>query len=84
MKSKVVNGFFNVGSGNFISILDLANLMISYSNLSLKPIFENTLEGDVEKSLSDNSLIKNKVDWRPKMELKNWIKTIMKKLEEDN
>ena len=58
--------------------------MISYSNLSLKPIFENTLEGDVEKSLSDNSLIKNKVDWRPKMELKNWIKTIMKKLEEDN
>jgi len=84
MKSKVVNGFFNVGSGNFISILDLANLMISYSNLSLKPIFENALEGDVEKSLSDNSLIKNKVDWRPKMELKNWIKTIMKKLEEDN
>ena len=84
MKSKVVNGFFNVGSGNFISILDLANLMISYSNLSLKPIFENTLEGDVEKSLSDNSLIKNKVDWKPKMELKNWIKTIMKKLEEDN
>ena len=83
MKSQVVNGFFNVGSGSLISILDLANLMISYSNSSLKPIFKNALEGDVEKSLSDNSLIENKINWEPKMELRTWLKLIMKKLEED-
>ena len=83
MKSQVANGFFNVGSGSFISILDLANLMISYSNSNLKPIFKNALEGDVEKSLSDNSLIENKINWKPKMELKIWLKLIIKKLEED-
>jgi len=83
MKSQVTNGFFNVGSGNYISILDLANFMISCSNSSLKPIFKNALEGDVEKSLSDNMLIKNKINWKPKMELKTWLKLIIKKLEED-
>lgn len=84
MKSQVSNGFFNVGSGSFISILDLANLMISYSNSSLKPIFKSPLEGDVEKSLSNNNLIKNKINWEPKMELKIWLKLIMQKLEENN
>jgi len=84
MKSQVPDGFFNVGSGSFISILELANLMITYSNLSLKPIFKKPLDGDVEKSLSNNNLIKNKINWEPKMELKIWLKIIMRKLGENN
>lgn len=84
MKSKVKNGFYNVGSGSFISILDLANLMIGYSNSTLKPDFKNSLEGDVEKSLADNSLIKEKINWEPQMELKIWLRSVLSKLEENN
>ena len=58
--------------------------MIGYSNSTLKPDFKNSLEGDVEKSLADNSLIKEKINWEPQMELKTWLRSVLSKLEENN
>ena len=58
MKSDVSNSHVNIGTGNSISILELAKIMIKISGLKLKPIMEKALEGDIEKSQSDNSLAK--------------------------
>ena len=47
MDSDIKHEFFNVGTGNSISILDLANVVINASGLSLEPIHGPELSGDV-------------------------------------
>ena len=56
MKSDVSFTHANIGTGNSISILELAKIMIDISDLEIKPIMEKALEGDIEKSQSNNSL----------------------------
>ena len=56
MESDVSFTHANIGTGNSISILELAKIMIEISGLELEPIMEKALEGDIEKSQSDNSL----------------------------
>ena len=73
MMSHVDFGFFNIGSQNSISILDLAKMIIKNSGLELKPKFKNALEGDAKISLSDISLAKNKLQWKPTYTLENWF-----------
>ena len=53
MQSKISNLLVNVGTGNAITILELANMMIEISGLEMKPIFETALEGDIQKSQAD-------------------------------
>ena len=78
MTSKVTNLHVNVGTGNSISILDLANMMIKISGLDLKPIMSEPLEGDIEKSQSDNSLARKSFGWKPEKKLEDWLKDNMK------
>lgn len=78
MTSKVTNLHVNVGTGNSISILDLANMMIKISKLDLKPIMSEPLEGDIEKSQSDNSLARKSFGWKPEKKLEDWLKDNMK------
>ena len=78
MTSKVTNLHVNVGTGNSISILDLANMMIKISKLDLKPIMSEPLEGDIEKSQSDNSLARKSFGWKPEKKLEDWLKENMK------
>ena len=49
MESNSSNLIVNIGAGNAISILELANMIISASGLKIKPIFAEVLEGDIEK-----------------------------------
>lgn len=74
MKSNIKNEFFNIGSNSSISILELANLVIKESGLSLNPIHVSPLKGDVEKSEADNSLAKRLLRWEPKTLLREWLK----------
>ena len=78
MDSDVSNLHVNVGTGNSISILELAKIMIDISNLDLEPIMEKALEGDIEKSQSDNTLARKSFGWEPEKKLEEWLKEIMK------
>ena len=56
MKSQVSNLLANIGTGKAITILELANMMLDISGLNLKPIFKNSLDGDIKLSHADNTL----------------------------
>ena len=77
MDSDINHKFFNVGSGSSISILDLANLIIGASGLSLKPIHGPELSGDVRATQADIKLIRKLLNWEPKMKLDDWLTKII-------
>jgi len=77
MDSHVNHEFFNVGTGNSISILDLANAIINASGLSLKPIHGPELSGDARASQADIALIRKLLNWEPKMRLDSWLTKII-------
>ena len=77
MDSHVNHEFFNVGTGNSISILDLANVIINASGLSLKPIHGPELSGDARASQADTALIRKLLNWEPKMRLDSWLTKII-------
>ena len=79
MNSKSSNLIANIGTGNAISILELANMMINASGLKIEPIFVEALEGDIKKSLADISQAKKYFNWEPKIKLQDWLKEILKK-----
>ena len=77
MDSDINHKFFNVGSGSAISILDLANLIIGASGLSLKPIHGPELSGDVRSTQADIKLIRKLLNWEPKTNLADWLTKII-------
>ena len=80
MESSIDNGFFNVGTGECISVLDLAKIMIRVSGLPLKPIHRQALEGDVRATQADIAYIK-KLSWKPEIKLENWLEDKISKIE---
>jgi UDP-glucose 4-epimerase len=79
MESNSSNLIVNIGTGNAISILELANMMINTSGLKIEPIFAEALEGDIEKSHADISQARKHFNWEPKIELQDWLTEILKK-----
>jgi len=73
MNSNVKCGFFNIGTGKAVSILELAEKMISLFKLNLKPVFHEPLEGDVMKSQADIFLTKSKLNWSYNTELEKGL-----------
>ena len=58
--------------------MELANIMIDISGLKLEPIMEKALEGDIEKSQSNNSLARKLFNWKPEKRLEDWLKETIK------
>ena len=79
MKSKVNNLLTNIGTGKSITILELAKMFLKISNLELKPIFKNALDGDIEKSQANIELATSSFNWKPKKMLNEWLIEILKK-----
>jgi UDP-glucose 4-epimerase len=79
MDSKVNHEFFNVGTNTSITILDLAKTIIESSELDIEPIFGPALKGDVQETVANINLIKEKIGWRPTIILKDWINEIITK-----
>ena len=79
MKSEVNNLLVNIGTGKSITILELAEIFLKISNLELKPIFKNALDGDIEKSQANIELAKSSFNWKPKKVLTEWLIEILKK-----
>lgn len=77
MQSKIEQGFFNIGTGIPTSILELADIMIKNLEYNLNPIFDDELPGDIEKSLADISLTKEKIGWMYKIRLIDGLKKLM-------
>jgi len=77
MESKISKLLVNVGTGNAITILELANMMIDISGLEMKPIFETELEGDIKKSQADISLITKSFNWKAKKDLREWLMEVI-------
>jgi len=73
MDSNIKFKFFNVGTGFSISILDLANVCIEASGLSLKPVHGPELPGDILESKADLELIKKSLVWKPITKLEDWL-----------
>ena len=77
MDSDINHRFLNVGSGLPTSVLDLANLIIEASGLSLEPIHGPELSGDVRATQADIKLIRKLLNWEPKMKLDDWLTKII-------
>ena len=75
MNSDVNHAFFNVGTNTSITILDLAKIIIKFAKLDLEPIFG--LKGDVQKTIANIDLIKEKIGWKPSVILEEWINEII-------
>ena len=73
MDSNIKYKFLNVGTGFSISILDLANVCIEASGLSLKPVHGPQLPGDILDSKADLELIKKSLEWKPITKLEDWL-----------
>ena len=80
MLGNVKNGFFNIGTGTVLSILDLANMMVKFSELSINPIYDPPLDGDIEKSQADISLAKSSLKWKPEIKLQDWLKDVIPRI----
>ena len=77
MNSKINHEFFNVGTNTSITILNLAKLIIKSSGLDIKPIFNPALKGDVQQTIADINLIKEKIGWNPTILVEEWINEII-------
>ena len=77
MDSNVKHDFFNVGTNYAVSILDLAKMMIQYSQLNIEPIHGASLKGDVQRTLADINSINEKLYWKPSIMIKDWLKDII-------
>jgi len=77
MNSKINHEFFNVGTNTSITILDLAKTIIKFSGLDIEPIFGPALKGDVKRTIANIDLIKEKIGWKPKIMLEEWIEDIV-------
>ena len=77
MDNSIKHGFFNVGTNSSVSIIELAKTVIQSSGLNIEPIYGPPLPGDVQKSLADIQLIKEKLQWLPTIKLEDWIKEII-------
>ena len=75
-ESKTEHAFINIATGVMTSVRQLAEIMINLSGLSIKPIYEKSREGDIEKSQADISLAKSLINWEPKTTLEEGLKQI--------
>ena len=77
MESNCKMGFFNIGTGIGISILQLANMMIKIYERKVFPEFENLPPGDIKKSQADTTLANKKIGWKFKTYLEEGLRELI-------
>ena len=71
------NGVYNIASGKAITIKELAELIISTSGKKLEIKYTAPKKGDILYSQADISLAKSKLEYYPKIELKEGIRQLL-------
>jgi len=79
MLSETNSGFFNIGTGVGVKIVDLANSMINIFGEKFEPIFEDSLKGDVKISQADISITKKILNWKSEINLEEGLKKFVLK-----
>ena len=77
MESNIDGEFFNIGTNSTISVLDLANIIIKFSGLKLKPIHQPAVPGDVKATQADITKAKMMLKWKPRTSIENWLKSVV-------
>ena len=75
MTSNTKNLLANIGTGNAISILDLAEMVIDASGTPSEIIYEDALNGDIKNSQAHIDLAIKSFSWKPEMKLRSWLQT---------
>ena len=78
MESSVNTGFFNIGTGNSVSINELASIMIKISDHKEGISYLESLEGDVNESKANTDLTKAKFNWNYSINLEDGLKQLIK------
>jgi UDP-glucose 4-epimerase len=80
MKSVHIDGgTFNVGTGKPTTIRELADIIAELSGKTgLNPIYKKRRKGDVKNSYADISVAGKSLNFKPKTELKNALKFLIK------
>jgi len=76
MKSKIKQGFFNVGSGVATTIKHLADILIEVSGEKINSIYLDMLEGEIKFSQADTSLTEKMLEWKFQMSLIDGLRKI--------
>lgn len=79
-ESDIDNDFFNIATKKMTSIKELAGLLITMSELDLKPIHNKPRQGDIKKSYADISKATKLLGWNPEINLENGLKKIFPKI----
>ena len=76
------NHFLNIGTGVETSVNDLINSMKSQFNSEINPIYKPAREGELNRSVLNNTKAIKELDWKPEYNLDegmkqvfNWLKT---------
>ena len=76
------NHFLNIGTGVETSVNDLANSMKMQFNSQINPIYKPAREGELKRSVLNNTKAKEDLDWKPEYSLDrgmkevfNWLRT---------
>lgn len=73
-------GVFNIGTGNKVTINELAKLVTRLMGKDIKPIYQETRPGDIKDSLADISKA-SKFGYNPKYNLKGGLRETINKAE---
>jgi len=79
-ESDIDHDFFNIATKKMTSIKELAGLLITMSELDLKPIHNKPRQGDIKKSYADISKATKLLGWNPEINLENGLKKIFPKI----
>ena len=80
MKSvRIDGGTFNIGTGKPTTIKELAGIIARLSGkTSVKPVYKKPRKGDVKDSYADTNKARKSLNFKPKTELKNGLKSLIK------
>jgi len=73
MESNIDGEFFNIGTNSVVSVLDLANMIIKFSGLKLKPIHQPPVPGDLKATQADLTKAPLMLTWKPTTSIENWL-----------
>ena len=70
------NHFLNIGTGVETSVNELANSMKSQFNSEINPIYKPAREGELNRSVLNNTKAKKELDWKPEYDLDEGMKQV--------
>ena len=76
------NHFLNIGTGVETSVNDLANSMKSQFNSEINPIYKPAREGELKRSVLNNTKAKKELDWKPEYNLDDGMKQVFNWLQD--